>query len=121
MPLWQICLIKDKNQTQTLYEAEIKMIGNLWPGDFLYHCGKLKQSLGVPGDGLFLSSVFPVALVLLWDQLYFLRHFGSVSGTTLLLSSIVWVTVGFLPFHLSRISNQKKKKSRNSLLGILIK
>lgn len=121
MLLWQICLIKDKNQTQTLYEAEIKMIGNLWPGDFLCHCGKLKQSLGVPGDGLFLLSVFPGALVLLWDQLYFLHHFGSVSGNTLLLSSIVRVTMGFLPFHLSRISKQTKKKSRNPLLGILIK
>lgn len=74
MPLWQICLIKAKNQTQTLQEGEIKMIDNLWPGDFLCHCGKLKQSSGIPGDGLFSLSCFPAASLLLGDQL--LHHFG---------------------------------------------
>lgn len=86
------------------------MIGNLWPGDFLCHCGKLKQSLGVPGDDLFLLSVFYVASMLLWDQLYSLHHFGSVSGSTLLLSSSIVKAVGFLSFHLSRVSSQENPK-----------
>lgn len=81
------------------------MIGNLWPGDFLCHCGKLKQSLEVPGDNLFLLSFFPAASVLLWDQLYFLHHFGFLSRNALLLGKAKNLpslkTMVLLPFHLS--------------------
>lgn len=87
------------------------MIGNLWPGDFLCHCGKLKQSLGVSGDNLFLLSFFPTAeMLLLWDQLYFLHHFGSLSRNALLLGKAKnrpsLKTMVILPFHLSRVHNQ---------------
>lgn len=85
------------------------MIGNLWPGDFLCHCGKLKQSLGVPGDNLFLLSVFPAAQMLLWDELYFLHHSGSLSRNALLLGKAKNLpslkTMVILPFRLSRAYN----------------
>lgn len=90
------------------------MIGNLWPGDFLCHCGKLKQSLGVPGDSLFLLSFFPAALMLLWDQLYFLHHLGSMSRNAFLLRraenppSLKMMVI--LPLLLSRIVNQANQE-----------
>lgn len=90
------------------------MIGNLWPGDFLCHCGKLKQSLGVPGDNLFLLSFFPAALMLLWDQLYFLHHLGSVSRNAFLLgrekNPPSLKTMVILQFHLSRVVNQANQE-----------